>query len=112
MVVALMRWSFGILAQRILVRLPQQVVLRQVLTSSGDGVARMAARLRLDQVLVVLGGPKTYLYFLLPLVLLVLMLMMINRSAKSFSQKRNVRFFATLVVSRNDVHVKEGLLHS
>jgi hypothetical protein len=47
MVAALVRWSFGALARRLPTCLLQQALLRQGLPGSGDGGARMAARLRL-----------------------------------------------------------------
>jgi hypothetical protein len=47
MVVALVCWSFEVLARRLLVCLLQQVLLRQALSCSGDGAARTAGRFRL-----------------------------------------------------------------
>jgi hypothetical protein len=55
MVVALVRWSFGVLAQRLPVCLLQQALLRQALPGSGDGGVKTAARLRLALVSIVVA---------------------------------------------------------
>jgi hypothetical protein len=55
MVAALLRWSFEALARRLLVCLLQQGLLRQALPGSDDGGARMATRLGLMLVFVVVA---------------------------------------------------------
>jgi hypothetical protein len=55
MIAALVRWSFGALARQFLVCLLQKTLPRQALPGSGDAGARMAARLRLVLVSIVIA---------------------------------------------------------
>jgi hypothetical protein len=80
MVAALVRWSFGALARRLLVCLLQQVLLRQALPGFGDGGVRTAARLRLALVSVVVARWSIDLIVIsLLLGFFVLLLMFLNR---------------------------------
>ena len=55
MVAALLRWSFRALARRLLVCVLQQSLLQQVFPGSSEGRVRIATRLRLASLLVVIA---------------------------------------------------------
>jgi hypothetical protein len=88
MVAALVCWSFGALARWLPICLLQQALLQQAFPGSGDGGVRMAARLRLALVPVVVARWSSDLIVILLLLgFFVLLLIIINRSVEFHKQK-------------------------